>query len=217
MKKDGKRSENEIKKIQQQTSLVKKLREINQLGIKDCYDAVIDAQGNEELALNLLKRKSLAIANARANRSTPESIISAYTPTPRKGGPKSGALLKLGCETSFVAALPEFAAIAKQLTIQIDNFKVSYGYFEDIPQIEWNENLSLIFENIKNSKPKLSLKEVKKKAISSLYQNYACNVLMCQKFSLNENKTITVADYVYQQIGIFKENIKILSFARFEI
>lgn len=210
-------SENEAKKKQQQTSLVKKLREATQLGIKDCYDAAIEAQGNEEFALNILKKKSLAIANARASRPTPEGIISAYTPTLRKGGPKSGALLKLGCETSFVAALPEFAAIAKQLAIQIDSFKVNYAYFDDIPQTEWNAKLSLIFERLKSSEPKLSLKEIKKRALVNLYQNYACDVLISKKFPLHENETITVADYICQHIGLFKENIKIISFARFEI
>ncbi|HOJ64675.1 MAG TPA: translation elongation factor Ts [Spirochaetota bacterium] len=77
--------------------IVKKLRDITGAGMMECKKALIDAQGNMDDAIRILKEKGLADAKKRADRETKEGGVFI-----KKSG-DNVALIQLACETDFVS------------------------------------------------------------------------------------------------------------------
>jgi len=79
--------------------LIKKLREKTHVGIMDCKEALILADGDIEKAIEILRKKGASVAAKRAEHETNNGRIAAYV-TPDH---KTGALLEVSCETDFSA------------------------------------------------------------------------------------------------------------------
>lgn len=84
------------------TELVKELRELTGLGLMDIKKALTEAGGDKEKALNSLKEKGLAVAIKRADRDAREGLIA------MAGTPSRMAMVKVSCETDFVAKTDDF-------------------------------------------------------------------------------------------------------------
>ncbi len=97
------------------TTNVKELREQSGAGIMDCRKALLEAQGDMEKALQILKQQSLFQAEKRAKRSASEGIIDAYI----HAGGRIGAMVEVNCETDFVARTDEFKELAHNLAMQV--------------------------------------------------------------------------------------------------
>jgi elongation factor Ts len=95
--------------------LVKQLREKTGISIAECKKALESASGDMGKALEVLKERSLAIADKKSGAEVGEGIIEAYI----HGNAKIGALLELNCQTDFVARSPEFKGLARDLAIHI--------------------------------------------------------------------------------------------------
>lgn len=94
---------------------VKKLRDRTSASMMDCKKALIEAKGNEEKALNILKQRGQLIALKKSGRKAEQGIIEAYIHSDKK----MGVLLELRCETDFVARNEEFKELAHDLAIHI--------------------------------------------------------------------------------------------------
>ena len=79
--------------------LIKSLREQTGAGIVDCKNALEDADGDLDRAVEALRQKGFEQAAKRADRETSQGLIESYIHT----GGRVGALVQLGCETDFVA------------------------------------------------------------------------------------------------------------------
>lgn len=95
--------------------LIKKLRDETQASISDIREAVLEAEGDEKKALELLQEKSAKIAAKKAERETGEGIVYAYI----HANNKIGVLVELSCETDFVAKTHDFQELAKEISLQI--------------------------------------------------------------------------------------------------
>jgi len=85
-------------------STVKELREITGAGMMDCKKALVEANGDLEKAIEILREKGLAAAAKKAGRIAAEGIIGTYISDDRK----AGAIVEVNCETDFVAKNQEF-------------------------------------------------------------------------------------------------------------
>ncbi len=98
--------------------LIKQLREKTSVGMMDCKNALVEAEGNIDKAIELLRKKGAAVAAKRAENSTNHGLITADISSDRQ----VGSLLEIACETDFAAntdALKNFAtAVAHHLVIQ---------------------------------------------------------------------------------------------------
>lgn len=197
--------------------LLKKLREQTQLGYTECQKALLQAKNNEEKALLILKSKSLIAAGKRLDRKVNEGTIASYVHKSPKTSAKEGVLLQLGCETSFVANLAEFTTIAQNLARALYQHKANYLYFEDIPNDLWLAKFNLCLSEIEEKNSNLSIEEQKQLALNELRKLFSQEVLMAQKLDLMDGASLSVEDYIGSQIGIFKENIKIVRFVNFQI
>ncbi len=100
------------------TADVVKLRKATGAGMMDCKNALKDAEGNFDRALEIIREKGKLVANKRADREASEGAVLAKV----AGDGKFGALVVLNCETDFVAKNEDFVAFAdKILAIALEN------------------------------------------------------------------------------------------------
>lgn len=88
---------------------VKKLRDLTGAGMMDCKKALVEAKGDTDTAIDLLRKKGQKLAGKRADRDASEGVVIALTSKNRN----NGIIMKLGCETDFVAKGDSFVALAK--------------------------------------------------------------------------------------------------------
>ena len=97
------------------TVSVKELREQSGAGIMDCRKALLEAEGDTEKALQILKEEGLLLAQEKAGRTATEGVVEAYIHC----GGHIGAMIEVNCETDFVARTDEFKELAHNLAMQV--------------------------------------------------------------------------------------------------
>jgi len=94
---------------------VKALRERTQLPLMDCKEALTEAGGDEDAAIELLRKKGKAIGAKRADRATEFGTFGLYTDL--ESG--VGAMVELMCESAPVTKNEEFLQLAQDLATQL--------------------------------------------------------------------------------------------------
>ncbi len=85
------------------------LREKTGVGMMDCKKALVEADGDMDKAVDILREKGLASAAKKASRVAAEGVVAAYSDG------KSGALVEINCETDFVAKGEPFVNLANKV------------------------------------------------------------------------------------------------------
>lgn len=93
------------------TADVVKLRKVTGAGMMDCKNALSEAEGNFDRALEIIREKGKLIANKRADRDAAEGVVLAKVTEDKK----FGAMIVLNCETDFVAKNDKFVAFADSI------------------------------------------------------------------------------------------------------
>ena len=96
---------------------VKKLREVTGAGMMDCKKALVEAEGNFDTAIEVLRKKGQKVAAKRADRESTEGAAIAVV----NGDNTVGVSIVLGCETDFVGKNDNFVALAKNLANEAVN------------------------------------------------------------------------------------------------
>jgi elongation factor Ts len=91
-------------------AMVQELREATNVGMMECKRALVEAGGDKDKAIRLLRERGVAIAAKKASRAANQGLISAAT----QNG-KTGSLIEINCETDFVAKNEGFQAFVKSL------------------------------------------------------------------------------------------------------
>ncbi len=90
---------------------VNKLRQITGAGMMDCKNALSEANGDFDMAIDLLRKKGQKVAANRGDRDASEGLVIAKT----VDGGKRGVMIVLNCETDFVAKNDAFGAVANNI------------------------------------------------------------------------------------------------------
>src|SRR5436309_7027950 len=90
---------------------VAKLREMTGAGLMDCKKALIEAKGDLNAAVDILRKKGMATAGTKASREAREGVVAQYIAP----GGRLGVLVEVNCETDFVARNDLFRAFADGL------------------------------------------------------------------------------------------------------
>jgi len=109
---------------------VKQLREKTGAGMMECKNALVEATGNEERAIEILRERGLASAKKREGRIAAEGIVGSYI---HMGG-KVGVLVELNCETDFVARGEEFQQLVKDIAMHIAAAEPRYVSRDEVPE-----------------------------------------------------------------------------------
>ena len=94
---------------------IKQLREKTQAGVMDAKKALEESDGDMKKAKAWIAKRGLQKAEKKADRETKQGTVGAYIHHDNK----RGAMVKLLCETDFVARTDEFKVLAKELAMQI--------------------------------------------------------------------------------------------------
>ncbi len=94
---------------------VAKLREMTGVGMMECKKALVEAQGNIDTAVDLLRKSGAASAAKKATRDAREGVIAQYIAP----GGKSGVLVEVNCETDFVARNEAFRAFCDEIAKKV--------------------------------------------------------------------------------------------------
>jgi elongation factor Ts len=108
---------------------VKELRARTNAGVVDCNKALLEASGDLEKALEILRQRGLALAEKKKEVAVAEGIIESYIHHTKR----IGALVELNCETDFVARTAEFKELAHNLAMQIAATAPQFLKSEDMP------------------------------------------------------------------------------------
>ena len=95
----------------------------------ECKAALTEAGGDQEKAVELLRKKGLASAAKRAGRATSNGVVGSYI---HMGG-KVGVLVEVNCETDFVARTDDFQTLVKELALHIAAADPRYVRREEVP------------------------------------------------------------------------------------
>jgi elongation factor Ts len=90
---------------------VKRLREVTGVGMMDCKAALVEAEGDFDKAIEILRKKGQKVAAKRADREAKEGVIGAATTPDRR----TGVLVEVNSETDFVARNSDFTAFASEV------------------------------------------------------------------------------------------------------
>jgi elongation factor Ts len=194
-------------------SMIKDLREKTGAGMVDCKTALVEADGNVEQAIEILRKKGMATASKKSGRVAAEGAVGSYI---HMGG-KVGVLVEINCESDFVSRGEEFQQLVKDVAMHIAAADPRYVRREDVPESEVAKEREILFEQLKNdeknaSKPDEVLQKIIDGRLNKFYEEI---VLLEQPYIKDPSKT--VGDLVVEKIAAIKENISVRRFARYKM
>ena len=126
-------------------ALVKQLREMTDSPMMECKKALVEADGDIEKAVDVLRKMGMAKAVKKAGRETNEGAIAAYV---SEDG-KTAALAEVTCETDFVGTNPKFTGFAKNVAAVVAKANPSEG---ETVEAALTEMIHVMGENMKISR-----------------------------------------------------------------
>jgi elongation factor Ts len=188
---------------------VKALRDQTGAGMMECKKALLEADGDFEKAVTLLRERGLAAAAKRADRQTREGIIGHYI----HAGGRLGVLAEVNCETDFVAATEEFQELVRDIAMQIAASSPSYVRREDVRQDEI-EREKEIYHNQAQSAGKPE--KIMERIVEGKLNKYYSEVCLYEQPFIKDPE-LTVEELIKAKIAVLKENIAVKRFARFKV
>ncbi len=189
--------------------LVKDLRDRTGAGFSACRDALVEANGDIEQAINVLRKKGQAAAQKKAQRATSEGLVSSYI----HAGGKIGVLLEINCESDFVARTDDFQRLSHDVAMHIAALDPRFLRREEVTQDVLDRERDIYREQAKaTGKPEPVIEKIVSGKMEKFYEE---NCLYEQHFIKDEG--VTIKELVDQAIAKMGENIAIRRFARFKV
>jgi elongation factor Ts len=193
--------------------MVRQLREKTGAGMMECKSALIEADGDQERAVEVLRKRGLATAKKREGRVAAEGSVASYI---HMGG-KVGVLVEVNCETDFVARTEDFQRFVKDIAMHICASEPQFVAKNDIPA-EVIAKEREIAQSQATADPKNANKPqsiIDKMVEGRLEKFYGESVLLEQPFV--RDQTITVGELVTKLSAETREKIEVRRFTRFKL
>lgn len=189
--------------------LIKKIREKTGAGIVMVKQALEEAKGNEEKAIEILRKKGQAKAVKKSDREAKEGVVVSYI----HSNNKVGAIVKLYCETDFVARNSEFQELAKDIAMHIVAMNPKFLRPEDVSQDLVEKEKEIWTERLKQEKKPEKMRE---KIMAGKEKKFREEISLLTQAFVREQE-ITVGDLIAEKSGKIGENIQVGEFARYEL
>ncbi len=192
---------------------VKALREKTGVGFMECKSALAESGGDEQKAIEILRKRGLAAAKKREGRSATEGIVGAYI---HHGG-KIGVLVEINCETDFVGRSPEFQGLVKDIAMHVCAAEPRFIKKEEVGESllakerEIAHDQALLDPKVQG-KPEAVIDKIVEGRLNKFF---AEAVLMEQPFVKDQTKT--VGDLLREWITRTGENIQVRRFVRYKL
>jgi elongation factor Ts len=193
--------------------MVKNLREKTGAGMMECKKALTETGGNEEQAIEALRKAGLASAKKREGRIAAEGVVGSYI---HMGG-KVGVLVEVNCETDFVARGEDFQQFVKDVAMHICASEPQFVTKAEVPADLVEKERRIAFETAK-ADPKNANKPdniIEKMVEGRLSKFYTEAVLLEQPFV--KDQSITIGELMTQMTAKTGEKVSIRRFARYKM
>ena len=191
------------------TELIKELREKTGVGIMDCKVALKECDGDLEKAVEYLRKKGIATAKKRSDRTTSQGQIQSYI----HAGGKIGVLVEVNCETDFSAKTDDFSGFVKDLAMQIAASNPVAIDRDSIPSDLLEKEKDIYSTQAKESgKPEKIIGKIVEGKLEKFFSE-AC--LLEQPFV--KNPDITIQDLLNELMAKTGEKMIIKRFVRYQL
>jgi elongation factor Ts len=192
---------------------VKALREKTGAGMMECKKALIEANGNEERANEILRERGLASAKKKEGRVAAEGVVGSYI---HMGG-KVGVLVEVNCETDFVARGEEFQQLVKDIAMHVAAAEPRYVSRDEVTGDVLDKEREIARAQAKNdpknaNKPEQVIDKIVEGRLNKFYEEF---VLLDQPFI--KEPAQTVGEMVTEKVAKTGEKITIRRFARYKM
>ena len=189
--------------------LVKELRERTNAGFADCRAALVEAGGDIEKAIAVLRKKGQAAAAKKATREASEGLVGSYI----HAGGKIGVLVEINCESDFVARTEAFKQLCHDVAMHIAALDPRYVRREEVTQEMLDKEREIYTAQARaTGKPEPVIEKIVNGKMEKFYEE---NCLDEQHYIKDES--MTIGDMVKQAVSNLGENIVIKRFARFKV
>ncbi len=187
--------------------LITAVREATGAGMVDVKNALEEANGDKNEAIELLRKKGIIKAAKKDDRVTKEGLVHAYV----HSNNKAGALVEILCETDFVARNEAFQELAHNIAMHIVASNPFYVSSDEIPEAEVEKEKNIQREILKaEGKPETMIEKI----LEGKMQKYFADVCLLNQPYIKDDK-ITVGDLIKQNIAVIGEKIEVKRFCRF--
>jgi elongation factor Ts len=184
---------------------IKRLRELTGVGITDAKQALVDAEGDFDTALEAMRKKGMTKAEKRGEREARAGVIGSYLHDGR-----IGVLVEVNCETDFVARNENFTDIVKDVAMHIAASAPEFVSIDNVPADARAAKEAEFTDKVKaEGKPEKMVPQI---VDGMVKKYYAERCLLEQPFI--KNPDITVGQYVKEGIAKLGENIVVRRFSR---
>lgn len=187
---------------------VKKLKEMTGVGLTDAKNALTEAAGDFDKALEAMRKKGLTKAEKRGEREAREGLVDAYVHSGR-----IGAMVEVNCETDFVARTDDFRELVHDIAMHVSATNPEYVSLDDVDEeATGKKRAEFTAKAAEEGKPA----DIAEKIVEGQLKKYfAEKTLLEQPFI--KNPDVTVGDLIKEHISKLGENIVVRQMSRIEL
>lgn len=196
--------------------MVKALRDRTGAGMMDCKNALEEAGGDEEKAVEIIQKKGLAKAAKKAAAIAAEGVIHAYI----HPGSRLGVLVEVNCQTDFVARNEEFKRFVEEVGLQIASSAPLYVRRSEIPAEDLARQESIFRGQIEEEEKKTGKKKPEAaiaKIVEGKLNKWFSEVCLEEQPLVTREEEKTVGQVCEELTARIGEKIAVRRFARFEL
>lgn len=189
---------------------VKALRERTGAGMMDCKKALVEAAGDVDQAIEILRKKQGKRIEDRGERVASEGTVQTYI----HSNAKVGVLVEVDCETDFVARNDDFIAFAKDIALHIAAANPLYVSEAEVDP-ERRDKEAKVFEEQAADKPE----NIRPRIVEGQLRKWYEEIVLLNQQHVNQDKYEgkTIQQILNDTAAKTGENVQIRRFARFAV
>ncbi len=191
------------------SKMVTDLRARTSAGMMDCKKALIEANGDEERAVEILRKKGVASASKKAARTAAQGLVASYI----HSNGKVGVLLEVACESDFVAKNSDFQAFVHDICMHIAASSPVCISRDQVPAEMVEKERAFAMEQLAEDKKPEAIKE---KIVQGKLDKYISTLCLLEQPFVKDDKR-TVGELLTEKIATIGEKIEFKRFARFQV
>lgn len=185
---------------------VKELRDKTGISVMQCKQALVEADGDMEKAVMILRKKGASIAGKKGDRLLAAGVMQAYV----HANKKIAAVVELQSETDFVAKNDEFIKLAYELALQVAASNPAYVSREDIPEAEMAKITDMYAADVEGKPDNL-----KETILAGKIDSYMKGLVLMEQPYIKDD-SITVRQLLDAAVQKFGERIEVGTMQRFQ-
>lgn len=195
---------------------VKVLRDRTGAGMMDCKNALVEAGGDEDKAVEIIQKKGLAKAAKKAAAIAAEGMVHSYI----HPGSRIGVLVEVNCQTDFVARNEEFKRFVDEVGLQIASSSPQYVRRSDVSEADLAKQDAIFRGQLEEEEKKTGKKKPEPalaKIVEGKLNKWFSEVCLDEQALVTREDDKTVGQVSEELTARLGEKIAVRRFVRFEL